>query len=223
MLNLYKHRIMGTIVGLILPVIAIYAADESASHAPGHWSGTATFGLITWSDLKDLEPDAGGGFDSLGFIVELAGHKHVARWGSADVLIGVDFGISATQSDIPGNTEDFTQRGLYLTPSIKFRFGERSRRYLNMEAGLGWYQVDIAELICDEDILNNIVCIEIAEPYDEDALGGYLGISGGFGGGFIMGLKVHFADFGKVTGLGPDTGDLKGPIYIFSLGGAFGG
>ena len=223
MLNLYKHRIMGAIVGLILPVIAIFAADESASHAPGHWSGTATFGLITWSDLQDLEPDAGGGFDSLGFIVELAGHKHVTRWGSADVLIGVDFGISATQSDIPGNTEDFTQRGLYLTPSIKFRFGERSRRYLNMEAGLGWYQVDIAELICDEDILNNIVCIEIAEPYDEDALGGYLGISGGFGGGFIMGLKVHFADFGKVTGLGPDTGDLKGPIYIFSLGGAFGG
>jgi hypothetical protein len=159
----------------------------------------------------------------LGFIVELAGHKHVTRWGSADVLIGVDFGISATQSDIPGNTEDFTQRGLYLTPSIKFRFGERSRRYLNMEAGLGWYQVDIAELICDEDIFNNTVCIEIAEPYDEDALGGYLGISGGFGGGFIMGLKVHFADFGKVTGLGPDTGDLKGPIYIFSLGGAFGG
>jgi len=214
---------MGAIVGLILPVIAICAADESASQAPGHWSGTATFGLITWSDLKDLEPDAGGGFDSLGFIVELAGHKHVARWGSADVLIGVDFGISATQSDIPGNTEDFTQRGLYLTPSIKFRFGERSRRYLNMEAGLGWYQVDIAELICDEDTFNNIVCIEIAEPYDEDALGGYLGISGGFGGGFIMGLKVHFADFGKVTGLGPDTGDLKGPIYIFSLGGAFGG
>ena len=223
MLNLYKHRIMGTIVGLILPVIAIYAADESASHAPGHWSGTATFGLITWSDLKDLEPDAGGGFDSLGFIVELAGHNHVARGGSADVLIGVDFGISATQSDIPGNTEDFTQRGLYLTPSIKFRFGERSRRYLIMEAGLGWYQVDIAELICDEDTFNNIVCIEIAEPYDEDTLGGYLGISGGFGGGFIMGLKVHFADFGKVTGLGPDTGALKGPIYIFSLGGAFGG
>ncbi len=223
MLNLYKHRIMGAIVGLILPVIAICAADESTSHAPGHWSGTATFGLITWSDLKDLEPDAGGGFDSLGFIVELAGHKHVTRWGSADVLIGVDFGISATQSDIPGNTEDFTQRGLYLTPSIKFRFGERSRRYLNLEAGLGWYQVDFAELICEDDIFNNIVCIEIAEPFDEDTLGGYLGISGGFAGGFIMGLKVHFADFGKVTGLDPDTGALKGPIYIFSLGGAFGG
>jgi hypothetical protein len=107
---------------------------------------------MTWSGLRDLEPAVGGGFESLGFIVELAGHKHVARWGSADVLIGVDFGFSATQSDIPGITEDFTQRGLYLTPSMKFRFGERSRRYLNLEAGLGWYQVDFAELICDEDV-----------------------------------------------------------------------
>jgi len=223
MLNLYKHWLTGAIVGLTLPVFSIYAADESIPNDLGHWSGTATFGLMTWSDLRDLEPAAGGGFDSLGFVVELAGHKHVARWGSADVLIGVDLGFSATQSDIPGITEDFTQRGLYLTPSMKFRFGERSRRYLNLEAGLGWYQVDFAELICDDDNFNNIVCIEIAEPYDEDTLGGYLGITGGFGGGFIMGLRVHFANFGKVTGLGPDTGDLNGPIYIFSLGGAFGG
>ncbi len=223
MLNLYKLWITGAIVGLTVPVISVYAADESEPYAPGHWSGTATAGLMIWSDLRDLEPAAGGGFDSLGFAVEFAGHKQVTRWGSADVLVGADFGIFATQSDIPGITEEFTQRGLYLTPSLKFRFGERSRKYLNLEAGLGWYQVDFAELICDEDIFNNVVCIEIAEPYDEDTLGGYLGISGGFGGGFIMGLKVRFVDFGKVTGLGPDTGDLKGPIYIFSLGGAFGG
>jgi len=124
MLNLHKHWILGAIVGLILPVGSIYAADESELHAPGLWSGTATFGLMTWSSLRNLEPAAGGGFESLGFIVEFAGHRHVARWGSADVLIGVDFGIFATQSDIPGISEDFTQRGLYLTPSMKFRFGE---------------------------------------------------------------------------------------------------
>ncbi len=222
-LNLHKHWLTAIIFGLILPVTSIYADDESEPYVQGRWSGTATAGLVIWNDLKDLEPAAGGGFDSVGFVVEFAGHKHVTRWGSADVLIGADFGIFATQSDIPGITEDFTQRGLYLTPSIKFRFGERSRRYLNLEAGLGWYQVDFAELICDEDIFNNIVCIEIAEPFDEDSLGGYLGISGGFGGGFIMGLKVHFADFGAVTGLGTDTGYLKGPIYIVSLGGASGG
>ncbi len=223
MLNLYKLCITGAIVGLTLPVISIYAADESILNDPGHWGGTATFGLMTWSDLRDLEPAAGGSFDSLGFAVEFAGHKHVAHWGHADVLIGVDFSVYATQSNIPGIAEDFTQRGLYFTPSMKFRFGERSRRYLNLEAGLGWYQVDFAELICDEDNFNNIVCIELAEPFEKDTWGGYLGISGGFGGGFIMGLKMHFANFGKVTGLGPDTGDLKGPIYIFSLGGAFGG
>ncbi len=94
--------------------------------------------MITWNDLKDLEPAAGEDFDSLGLAVELAGHKHVAHWGSADVLVGVDFGLFATQSDIPGSIEEFTQRGLYLTPSMKFRFGERSRRYLNLEAGSSW-------------------------------------------------------------------------------------
>ncbi len=223
MLNLHKHCLTAIIFGLVLPVTSIYADDESEPYVQGRWTGTATFGLMTWSSLRNLEPAVGGGFDSLGFVVEFAGHKHVTRFGSADVLIGMDFGIFATQSDIPGITEDFTQRGLYLTPSMKFRFGERSSRNLNLEAGLGWYQVDFAELFCDEDVFNNIVCVEIAEPFDEDTLGGYLGISGGFGGWFIMGLKVHFADFGKVTGLGPDTGDLKGPIYIFSLGGAFGG
>ncbi len=223
MQNLKNHWIAGTIIALTLPVNSIYAADEAEPYAPGHWGGTATVGLMIWSGLRDLEPAAGGGFDSLGFIVELAGHKHVARWGPTDVLVGADLGISATQSDIPGITEDFTQRGLYLTPSMKFRFGERSRRYLNLEAGLGLYQVDFAELTCNDDNFNNIVCIEIAEPFDENTLGGYLGISGGFAGGFIMGLKVHFADFGKVTGPDPDTGALKGPIYIFSLGFAFGG
>ena len=172
MLSLYKHWITGAIVGLILPVFSTYAADESEPYAPGHWTGTATFGLMTWSGLRDLEPAAGGGFDSVGFVVELAGHKHVARWGPADVLIGVDLGISATQSDIPGITEDFTQRGLYLTPSMKFRFGQRSSRYLNLEPGLCWYQVDIAELICDDDNFNHIVCIALAAPFDEDNLGG---------------------------------------------------
>jgi len=216
MLNLHKTWLRWIILGLILPASTIYAADESAPNVPGNWSASFTVGLMTWSDLKNLQPAAGGAFNSLGIVMEFAGHKHVARWGSADVLIGVDLGIISTESDIPGITEDLTQGGLYLTPSIKFRFGERSRRYLNLEAGLGWYQVDFTEWsFC-------VYCGPVSEPYDEDTLGGYLGITRGFGDGLIIGLKAHFADFGQVTGLGPGTGDLSGPIYIFSLGGAFG-
>ncbi len=45
MLNRYKHWITGAIVGLTLPVISLYAADESVAYAPGHWSWTATVGL----------------------------------------------------------------------------------------------------------------------------------------------------------------------------------
>ena len=182
MLNLYKHWLTGAMVGLILPIIPIYAADEPAPNAAEQWSGTFTVGLMTWSDLKDLEPAVGGGFESLGFALEIAGHKHVTSWGSADVLVGADFGLFATWSDIPGISEDLRQRGLYLTPSMQIRFGERSGRYLNLGAGLGWYQVDFAELHCDEDYFNNnnSVCIEITKPYDENSLGGYLGITGGF-------------------------------------------
>jgi len=54
---------------------------------------------MIWSDLKDLELAAGGGIDSVGFIVELAGHKHVARWGPAEVLLGVDFAELICEDD----------------------------------------------------------------------------------------------------------------------------
>ena len=224
MKNRSKCLFMFLLLLLVMNGSGVYAADEAVPNAPVRWSGTATIGPMAWSDLKALKPAVGGGFDSLGFAMELAGHKRVSRWGSADVLVGAGFGLFATWSDIPGISGDLIQRGLYLTPSMQIRFGERSGRYLNLGAGLGWYQVDFAELHCDEAYFNNNNgdCIEITEPYDESSLGGYLGITGGFRSGFIMGLKVHFADFGTVTGLGPDTGDLKGPIYVLSLGVDFG-
>ncbi len=134
------------------------------------------------------------------------------------MLAGVDFGLFATESDIAGISDDFTQRGLYLTPSVKFRFGQRDKRYLNLEAGAGWYKVDMAELDCSV-----IPCAEILEPFDKDTFGGYIGVSGGFGRWFVLGLKVHFADFGEVTGFGTAVGSLEGPFYILSAGGAFGG
>ncbi len=214
---IFQSGVLMLLLTLILPVAYTYAADELESVSMGNWQWTATLGAVSWRNLESLEPAAGGEFNSLGFAMELAGHKHVTRWGSADVLVGADLGLFTTESSISGFQENFTQRGLYLTPSMKLRFGDRNVKYMNLEVGLGWYEMDIAELDCTD------FCTEFDEPFNSDVLGGYLGISSGFGTSFVMGLKAHFVDFGPVTGLGPNTGDLNGPVYIFSAGFAFGG
>jgi hypothetical protein len=43
--------------------------------------------------------------------------------------------------------------------------------------------------------------------------------------GFMMSLKVHFMDFGMVQDegrlpptLGPDAGQLSGPVYVYQVG-----
>lgn len=207
-------------IGLVLAVFQAHAADEAEPGEGEPWNWSFMVGAATWSDLANLQSASGGQFNSLGFALELAGHKKVSQWGSAEVLLGADFGLFTTASDVAGLSEEFTQRGLYLTPSIKLRYGERSRRYLNLEAGLGWYGTDFAELACDS---GGSLCTELRDPFDSNTVGGYVGISGGFGRWFVAGLKVHYADFGPVTGISSLTGELKGPIYIFSLGAVFGG
>jgi hypothetical protein len=217
--NLFRRCCEVLSVLLFLALVPVYADEISESEDVGRWTWGATLGVANWDDLSNLQSATGEQFDSVGFALELAGHKNVGRWGSADVLVGFDLGFFTTDSDVLGVWEQFTQRGLYLTPSVKLRFGERARRYWNLEAGVGWYNTDFAELDCD----SGYFCAELAAPFDSDAAGGYLGISGGFGRWFIAGLKVHYADFGPVTGIRSLSGELKGPIYIFSLGGAFGG
>jgi hypothetical protein len=78
--------------------------------------------------------------------------------------------------------------------------------------------VDIVELFCDSG-----GCSELDDPFNSDQLGGYLGISGGFGGWFVMGLRAHMVDFGEVSGFGADAGSLDGPILTFTVGASWGG
>lgn len=196
-------------------------ADDKAEAGPiGRWLWSISIGASAWSDLADLDSSSGRRFDSLGFVLELAGHRRVGRWGAADVLLGGELGLFTTDGDIPGTLEDYTQRGLYLTPSVKFRFGERRSRYLSLEAGLGWYSTDFAELLCGS---NGSICVELNAPFESDTLGMYLGLGAGFGRWFVTGLRVHYADFGRVTGIGSIEGNLNGPFYLFTLGAAFGG
>jgi hypothetical protein len=206
-------------IGLFLIGVPADANEATPQSEPAGWNWAISIGASSWSDLSGLETTSGQEFDSLGFSLEFGGHKKVARLGFADVLIGADLGFITTDGEIRGVFEAFTQRAMYLTPSVKFRFGERSERYLNLETGLGWYNTDFAELDCNS---GSIVCTELAAPFDSDAVGMYVGVAGGFGRWFVAGLKVHYADFGEVTGIGSVAGDLRGPIYVFSLGAAFG-
>lgn len=214
MRNLNRTLLCWAVAGLFLRASILHAADEPAADFTGDWNWSVTLGVSNWDGLASLQPARGGRFDSSGFALEFAGHRYARRWAAANVLVGVDLGAYSAESSIPGNFENLTQRGLYLTPSMKLRFGERRKRHVDLQAGAGWYRMDIAEILD--------AYYELAVPFEKDALGGYLGISGGFGSWFLLDLKVHFANFGAVTGLGPDTGDLTGPIYILSLGAAFG-
>ena len=74
----------GAILGIFLPLLSASAQQN----APGDWGATATIGVMFWGNLDDLEPPGGGSFDSVGLAMEFAGHRHMTRWGSADVFAG---------------------------------------------------------------------------------------------------------------------------------------
>ncbi len=208
-----------SLMSVLLMATPAHANEGDVSTNSGHWNYSVTLGVTAWPDLAEINSFAGGSFDSNGFAIELAAHKALWRWGSADVLLGVDLGMITTDGDIAGFSQDLTQRSGYLTPSLKFRFGEYGRRYFNLETGLGYYEMDFAELDCGG---NNSICVELDDPFNSNALGGYVGIAAGFGRWFTTGLKVHYADFGSVRNVSGVSGKLGGPIYVLSVGGTFG-
>jgi hypothetical protein len=188
------------VIGLFLATAPAQGNEESIPSRIGTWNWSFTIGVSSWASLTDLESVSGESFDSYGFALELAGHKTVTRRGPADVLVGAALRLFTTDGDIAGIS------------------GERGKKYLNLEAGFGWYNADFAELDCE----TGSYCVELRSPYDSSAFGAYVGLSGGMGRRMIAGLKVHFADFGSVKGVSSISGDLEGPIYIFSLGAVFG-
>ncbi len=211
-----KHLILLIAVGLTMAGYATNADDmvDGNEAKPFLWSLSA--GAVTWESLGNIETLSGGTFDDVGFGLEIAGHKRVSRWGNADVLVGVDLGFFTIDSNILGIYNELTQRGLYLTPSVKLGFGERSRYFL--EAGAGWYNTDFAEYTC---YTVYSYCPELEAPFEANALGAYLGFRARLGQFAFVSLRAHHADFGEVSGIDSVATGLTGPFYSLLVGASF--
>jgi len=172
-------------------------------------------GAHTWPALADLESSFGGAFDSAGFDIDMGVHvgdPHKDRW-----LWGIDLGLFFTEGDISGLVTSLDARGLYLVPSVKMPVGDKKRFYL--DAGVGLYMVDFAELDCG----SYGPCLEVNEAWQSTTLGGYIGASIdlplGDGRYFLTtAFRVHYANFGTPNGLGPSPGELNGPIFMLLIG-----
>ena len=160
------------------------------------------------------------------------------RWGSNRLLLGLDVGFFSNESDVFYVREDLISRGMYLTPSVKWRFESSGGPRYSLDFGLGYYVVDIAEVDMSE-YYGYYCCYGYTEEvlWEESTLGGYVGTTIDFGDtgrrrgrGFTMGAKIHWLDLGTVRdenpyrlqdALGNNAGRLQGPIYSMQFGYAF--
>lgn len=94
-----------------------------------------------------------------------------------------------------------------------------SRNWIySVTLGIAEWQ-DLAELDCSD---SSSICIELNDPFNSNAVGGYVGVTAGLGKWFTTGLKVDYADFDSVRNISGVSESLRGPIYILSAGGTFG-
>lgn len=199
-------------IALLAMPVAVFA-QQSAAQDNTHFA--FNLGAHTWPALADLESSFEGAFDKVGFDIDMGihlGDPQEDRW-----LWGIDFGLFFTQGDISGQVTSLDARGLYLVPSVKMPVGDKQRFYL--DAGLGLYMVDFAELDCG----SYSPCLEVNEAWQSTTLGGYIGASMdlpmGDGRYFLTtALRMHYANFGTPDGLGPSPGELNGPIFMFLIG-----
>jgi hypothetical protein len=159
--------------------------------------------VSSWPALKAVRPAAGGRFDAAGFGLGGALYVSVMEFSNSELLAGIDGFIAANDSNVEGVFDDVLVRQLYLGGSLKWALGEE-RGFTLVTSGL---EREIWEA--------SRVSGHIGASWD---LPGY---SLGSVGRWMLGMKVHFADFGTVHGpgpIGPDAGRLDGPLYTMQVG-----
>lgn len=209
---------------LLVPEAAARAQDDVEWVPTSRPRYEIAIGGNSWPALADLDAARDGEFDQAGFSLNLAVHWPAWRFARSELLAGVDLGVMTNDSDIRFISESLVARNGYLVPSVKWMFGHRHR--YSVDAGVGFYLQDIAEVITAYPLYGE------TRLWEEGAVGAFLGTTFDFRGGepsrshgLMMSLKVHFVDFGTVRDqhplpqtLGPDAGNLGGPVYVYQVG-----
>jgi hypothetical protein len=211
---------------LLVTLLFAFASPAYAQEAElgSRWS--VSLDLLVWPSLTDLEPASGGSFDSLGFGLSASWHTPVARFASSELLLGIDGMIGGTDSGINATYDQLIARQFYLGGSVKWAFGDA--RNIALDAGIGYHQVDMADVgyswwtsIENEHWRAESASVFVGATWDVGA-----GVPGK-SSGLSLGFRVQHADFGTVSdtdrfgiypALGPDAGDLNGPLYILRIG-----
>lgn len=219
-----RFALPGLAAALLMPGSAALAQDDVEWVTTSRGRHEIAIGAHSWPGLAGLDAAAAGEFEQTGFNLSLAGHWPVKRFADSELLAGIDLGLFTNDSNVRFISDALIARNGYLVPSVKWMFGRRHR--YSLDAGVGYYLADIAEIYSDYPLYGETVL------WEEGAVGGYLGGTIDFRGGepsrsrgMMMSLKVHLVDFGTVRDgdsipptLGPDAGRLDGPVYMYQVG-----
>jgi hypothetical protein len=203
--------------------VPVLAQDDAPRSRVSRWD--ISLELPVWPGLQELQPAAGGSFNSVGFGLGASWHRLVAKFTSSEMLLGVDGWVAATESSVAGNFEDVMVRHFYLGGSMKWMFGDA--RNLSLDAGLGYHELDMAQV--SSDWRGTLEFEHWSKSKAGAFIGGTWDVGAGRPGkdrGLSLGLRVHFVDFGRVYDqdnlsysptLGPDAGNLTGPLYMMRI------
>lgn len=216
-----------------MPLLALFAlfatSTTSAADVPNGLDSKARVELwlatTSWPALGDIQPVAGGSFDSTGYGLGAAIHAQFREFENSELLIGFDAWIDGTDSNITGPVETLFARHLYIGSSLKWLVG--ASRTFSLDTGVGCHLTDMAQ------VNTNYGGWAEFESWEKSRLGGFVGASWDFGRrrpekrmGMFLSMKVHYVDFGRVYDediliaplLGPNAGSLDGPIYMLQFG-----
>lgn len=200
---------------------------QESDEAPSGLRWELWLAATYWPSLGDLQPQAGGSFDSYGFGLGGSAHWPMAETENSEFLLGAELAVLGHESDIPSFLDDVSGTDGYVALSAKWMLGDN--RPVSLDAGYAYHFVDITHFEDDYFYYDS----EDFESWDDNASGPFVGLTwdtwagrAGKNGGISLAFAVHFVDFGTVRDenidllpvLGPDAGTLDGPIYFLQIG-----